>query len=251
MKLATLSDGSRDGQLAVVSRDLSHAHFASGIATRLQQVLDDWGFLAPQLEELSIALNHGRLRHAFNFEPQRCLAPLPRAFGLALPEGLRASDHLLGPTAALRVASDGLSAQARWAALHGDLNRGADASTALDAIRLVLLLAETPAHTSFAPVAVTPDELGEAWAQGRPNLPVQAMHNGRRVEALEDDAAGLGDQLAEWARTRSLRAGGLVASAARAKIAPLAVGDALRFEVKTPDGQSLFGAIEQDVSELG
>ena len=52
MKLATYQDGSRDGQLVVVSRDLSLAHFASGIATRLQAVLDDWNFLSPQLEEL-------------------------------------------------------------------------------------------------------------------------------------------------------------------------------------------------------
>ena len=36
MKLATYKDGSRDGQLVVVSRDLASAHYASGIATRLQ-----------------------------------------------------------------------------------------------------------------------------------------------------------------------------------------------------------------------
>ena len=42
MKLATYKDGSRDGQLVVVSRDLSSAHYATGIASRLQQVLDDW-----------------------------------------------------------------------------------------------------------------------------------------------------------------------------------------------------------------
>ena len=41
MKLATLQDGSRDGQLVVVSRDLAAAHYATGIANRLQQVLDD------------------------------------------------------------------------------------------------------------------------------------------------------------------------------------------------------------------
>ena len=52
MKLATYKDGSRDGQLVVVSRDLSTAHYATGIATRLQQVLDDWNFLAPQLQDL-------------------------------------------------------------------------------------------------------------------------------------------------------------------------------------------------------
>ena len=45
MKLATYKDGSRDGQLVVVSRDLNQAHFATATDTRLQQVLDDWNFL--------------------------------------------------------------------------------------------------------------------------------------------------------------------------------------------------------------
>jgi fumarylacetoacetate (FAA) hydrolase len=47
MKLATYKDGSRDGQLVVVSRDLTTAHYATGIAHTLQHVLDDWNFLAP------------------------------------------------------------------------------------------------------------------------------------------------------------------------------------------------------------
>ncbi len=48
MKLATYKDGSRDGQLVVVSRDLGTAHYATGIASKLQQVLDDWELpLAP------------------------------------------------------------------------------------------------------------------------------------------------------------------------------------------------------------
>jgi hypothetical protein len=50
MKLAPYRDGSRDGQLVVVSRDLSRAHFATGIATRMPSLLDDWNFLSPQLE---------------------------------------------------------------------------------------------------------------------------------------------------------------------------------------------------------
>ena len=53
MKLATYRDGSRDGQLVVVSRDLGTAHYATGIAARLQQVLDDWNFLSPQLQDLT------------------------------------------------------------------------------------------------------------------------------------------------------------------------------------------------------
>jgi len=79
MKLATYKDGSRDGQLVAVSRDLSTAHYATGIAHTLQQVLDDWNFLAPQLQDLSQTLNHGKARHGFPFEPERCMAPLPRA----------------------------------------------------------------------------------------------------------------------------------------------------------------------------
>lgn len=78
MKLATLKDGSRDGQLLVVSRDLGTAHFATGIAQRLQQALDDWNFIAPQLQDLYDALNHGRARHPFPFDPAQCMAPLPR-----------------------------------------------------------------------------------------------------------------------------------------------------------------------------
>ena len=60
MKLATYKDGSRDGQLLVVSRDLSTAHYATGIADRMQQVLDDWNFISPQLQDLSVSLNQGR-----------------------------------------------------------------------------------------------------------------------------------------------------------------------------------------------
>ena len=79
MKLATYQDGSRDGQLVVVSRDLRQAHYATGTASRLLAVFDDWNFLAPQLQDLYDELNAGRLRHAFAFQAERCLAPLPRA----------------------------------------------------------------------------------------------------------------------------------------------------------------------------
>ena len=74
MKLATYKDGSRDGQLVVVSRDLTIAHPATHIASRLQQALDDWGFIAPQLNDLYVTLNHGKARHSFQFDAQRCAA---------------------------------------------------------------------------------------------------------------------------------------------------------------------------------
>lgn len=80
MKLATLKDGSRDGQLAVVSRDLKTAHFATHIAGTLQRALDDWAFHAPQLQDLYDQLNAGRARHPFAFDAANCMAPLPRAY---------------------------------------------------------------------------------------------------------------------------------------------------------------------------
>jgi fumarylacetoacetate (FAA) hydrolase len=168
MKLATYHDGSRDGQLVVVSRDLRLAHYASGIAGRLQQVLDDWNFLAPQLEDLAQTLNHGKARHAFAFDPQRCMAPLPRAYqwadgsaylphvelvrktcGAALPEDWPteplvcqgASDALLGPRDAIVCPDpdDGIDFGAQVAAITGDIARGTGADAALEGIRLLTL----------------------------------------------------------------------------------------------------------------
>ena len=90
MKLASLNDGSRDGQLVVVSRDLTTAHYATGVADHLQQVLDDWNFMAPQLQDLYDTLNHGKARHAFPLDVRLCMAPLPRAHLLALADAYRA-----------------------------------------------------------------------------------------------------------------------------------------------------------------
>ena len=168
MKLASYKDGSRDGQLVVVSRDLTVAHYATGIATRLQQVLDDWAFLAPQLETLSQTLNQGRARHAFPFDPGRCMAPLPRAFQWAdgsaylnhvalvrrarraavppprrppPPPDPRGRRDLLGPTDDIRVPSEkmGIDFEAELAVVTGDVPMGSTPEQALDGIRLVML----------------------------------------------------------------------------------------------------------------
>src|SRR5471032_3212987 len=80
MKLATLKDGTRDGQLVVVSRDLRTAAIADAIVPTLQRALDDWTFYAPQLLDLSDSLNQGRARHSFAFDASACMAPLPRAY---------------------------------------------------------------------------------------------------------------------------------------------------------------------------
>ena len=168
MKLATYQDGSRDGQLVVVSRDLTLAHYASGVATRLQQVLDDWNFLSPQLEELSQTLNQGKARHAFAFEPEKCMAPLPRAYqwadgsafinhvelvrkarGAEVPESFYSdplmyqggSDDFLGPRDAIVAVSTehGIDFEAEVAVITGDVTMGSTPDAAIDAIRLLML----------------------------------------------------------------------------------------------------------------
>jgi fumarylacetoacetate (FAA) hydrolase len=169
MKLATLRDGSRDGQLAVVSRDLATAHFASGIAGRLQQVLDDWDFLAPQLDDLYQTLNEGRARHAFPFDPAQCMAPLPRAYQWAdgsayvnhvelvrkarkaeMPETFwtdplmyqGGSDDLMGPCDPIVCASEdwGIDFEAEVAVVTADVPMGSTPEQAAEQVRLLLLV---------------------------------------------------------------------------------------------------------------
>lgn len=248
MKLATLRDGSRDGQLVVVSRDLASAHYATGIAQRLQQVLDDWGFLAPQLQDLYDALNAGRARHAFPFDPAQCLAPLPRAYqcleavpgspGAAVPALQQLAGDALGgardPLPERAVAAD-LDFGAGLAVVTGDLPAASTSDQALDAVRLLMLCnsvalrALEPAEraagggaqhsrptTVFGPVAVTPDELGAAWSRGRLSLVLAVLRNGRPLARCDAAgmAAGFGELLAHAARTRPLGAGSIVCSGA-------------------------------------
>lgn len=269
MKLATYDDGSRDGQLVVVSRDLAQAHYATGIATRLQQVLDDWGFMSPQLEDLSTQLNHGRLRHAFNFEPQKCRAPLPRAFGFASADAARlsrgGSADFLGAMDAARFASEAsaIGCLPGLAAITGDVAQGVSAAQALDGVRLLMLVADwrltavqsgavhSHAATACGPVAVTPDELGAAWRGGRVELALQAMRNGRKLAPASDAAplASFGTLIADLATTRRLGAGQMIgAFGSPVSSNPLKFGDSLRIDLKAADGLSVFGAIDQDIT---
>ena len=168
MKLATLNDGSRDGQLLVVSRDLSTAHFATGIATRMQALLDDWNFISPQLEDLYATLNGGKARHAFAFDAKQCMAPLPRAYqwadgsaylnhvelvrkarGATVPESFYSdplmyqggSDDLLGAMQDAHFADEawGIDFEAEVAVITGDVAVGASPEQALEAVRLLML----------------------------------------------------------------------------------------------------------------
>ena len=169
MKLATLKDGSRDGQLVVVSRDLASAHFATGVASTLQRVLDDWNFVSPQLEDLYATLNGGKARHAFVFDPRACMAPLPRACqwvdgsaylnhvelvrkarGADMPASFfedplmyqGGSDDFLGPCDDAPFGSTdwGIDFESEIAVVTGDVASGCTADNALESVRLLMLV---------------------------------------------------------------------------------------------------------------
>jgi fumarylacetoacetate (FAA) hydrolase len=196
MKLATYKDGSRDGQLVVVSRDLSHAQYPTGIASRSQQALDDWSFISPQLQDVYDALNSGqtsRMRNAFPFDPKQCMAPLPRAYQWAdgsaylnhvelvrkarnseVPTSFYqdplmyqgGSDDFIGPCDDIACMSEafGIDFEAEVAVITGDVKMGSTPEQALDGIRLVMLANDVSLRN------LIPDELakGFGFVQSKP-----------------------------------------------------------------------------------
>ena len=78
MKLATLKNGTRDGRLVVVSRDLSRATDAAPVAATMQQLVEDWDARAPGLQSIYELLNAGGALHDFAFDPAQAMSLLPR-----------------------------------------------------------------------------------------------------------------------------------------------------------------------------
>ncbi|SAL69399.1 fumarylacetoacetate (FAA) hydrolase [Caballeronia choica] len=326
MKLATLKDGTRDGQLVVVSRDLRTAAIADAIVGTLQRALDDWTFYAPQLLDLYDSLNQGRARHAFPFDSKSCMAPLPRAFqwadgsayvnhvelvrrarGAEMPPEFwtdplmyqGGSDDFIGPADDIVCASEafGIDFEAEIAALTTDVPMTAKPDEALKSVRLLMLVNDVslrnliPAElakgfgffqskpaTAFSPVAVTPDELGDAWREGRVHRPMTVHWNGKKVGQPDcgiDMVFHFGQLIAHAAKTRNLRAGSIVGSGTISNKdakrgycciaekrcletiehgAPqtefMKFGDSVKIEMFDAAGKSIFGAIDQAVVAL-
>ncbi|MEX0916375.1 MAG: fumarylacetoacetate hydrolase family protein, partial [Wenzhouxiangellaceae bacterium] len=132
-------------------------------------------------------------------------------------------------------------------------------------------------RSSLAPVVVTPDELGDAWRENKLHRPLVTHYNGKlfgEPEAGEDMQFDFAELLAHAAKSRPLAAGTLLGSGTIANqdtrrgasclaekrmleiIANgkpetpfMQFGDRVRIEMTDPDGNSYFGAIEQEVVE--
>lgn len=322
MKLATLKNGGRDGQLVLVSRDNAWALQVSAVADTLQQALENWARVEPKLQQLSAELNAGQAIGAFAFDAAQAMAPLPRAyqwldgsaflshgalmqkaFNLAPIDGAEhtplmyqgAGDDFLGGHDDIPLPSEaqGIDFEGEFGVLVDEVPMGCDAEQALGHIKLIVqindvsLRALAPREmvtgfgflqakpsSSFAPLAITPDELGEAWREGRVQLPLQVQWNEQWFGHPHGGAMNFhfGQLIAHAALTRRLRAGTVIGSGTvsnsdrsvgsaciaerraiemiehgAAQTAFMRFGDRVRMDVQGADGQSLFGAIEQRI----
>ena len=169
MKLGSLKEGGRDGTLVVVSRDLTRAVRATGIAPTLQRALEDWDNAAPRLNALAQSLESGDADGVFDLDPNALAAPLPRAYefvdgsaylphvervrrarGAEVPESFytdplmyqATSAGFLGPRDPVRVTSEdyGIDLEAEIVVVTGDVPMAATPEQAAGHIQLVGLV---------------------------------------------------------------------------------------------------------------
>lgn len=169
MKLATLKDGSRDGRLVVVSRDLSHYQAVPKISATLQHALDNWDLVSPRLQAVYDILNTGEAVDARPFDQHACHSPLPRAYQWAdgsayinhvelvrkarnadVPASFYTdplmyqggSDSFIGPNDPIYALSTdwGIDLEAELAVITADVPMGVSVEDAAAAIRLVMLV---------------------------------------------------------------------------------------------------------------
>ncbi len=331
MKLATLNNGRPDGQLVVVSTDLTRCVSAGRIAPTLQAALDDWTAHAPALAALGAELDAGAIAGQ-PFDPVRALAPLPRAYQwidgagyLSHLERVRSlkgskdaelqstrpllyqggSDSLAAPTAPIVVPETDLALdfEAEVAVITGPVPMRATREQAAAAIRLVTVCNDVSLRrlvvddlqngfgffhakpsTSFAPVVIAPETLGDVWRDNRLHLPVRVEVNGTlfgQPNAGTDMHFDFADLIVEATRTRSLAAGTIIGGGTvsnrhdeslpikrdgigfaciaeartvekikygRARTPFLKPGDTLRIGAVGADGRSVFGDISQSVA---
>lgn len=322
MKLGTLNDGSRDGRLVVVRRDLQTFASVDDVAPHLQAALDRWDQVAPQLQARFDDLQAGRI-DGQPVRPEAFASPLPRAYewidgsaflnhvilvrkarGAEPPETLETdpliyqggSGHFLAPTEDIPLVDPawGLDFESEVVVYLGDVPRGTTAADAEKHVRLVGICNDVSLRglipgelakgfgffvskpaTAFAPFVVTPDELGDAWRDGRLHRRLRSTYNGDVVgdcDAGPEMHFSFHQLIEHIAQSRSFTAGtilgsGTVSNADRSrgisclaerrmietieKGAPetpfMKVGDTIEIEMFDDDGASVFGAIRQKV----
>ncbi len=320
MKLASLKAG-RDGQLVVVSKDLSRMIAVSDIAKTLQKALDRWESAGPALEKVYERLNDGDYPGAQDFDVTLCAAPLPRAYqwldgsayvnhvelvrkarGAEIPDSFwtdplmyqGGSDQMLGPCDDVPVGNTewGIDFEAEVVVVTDDVPMGTDVDEVESHIRLIGLVNDVslrnliPAElgkgfgfvqskpaSSFSPVFVTPDELGDSWKGGMIHRPLVVHRNDElfgQPNCATDMTFNFLQLVAHAAKTRRLGAGTIIGSGTisnldrsvgscciverrmletiadgQPRTGFLNVGERVRIEMIDDAGSTIFGAIDQ------
>lgn len=262
MKLASLENGTRDGSLVIVTGDLSRCVCVSGTAPTLQQALDNWAEISPELARHAALLEREQ-DMGEPFDQSCCRSPLPRAYqwadgsafvnhvelvrkarGAEMPESFWSeplmyqggSDSFLNPHGNIMLADEawGVDFEAEIAVVTNDVPMGVSRGAALDHVVLIMLandvslrnlipgelakgfgFLQSKPSTAFSPIALTPDELGVAWAGGKVHLPLLSGLNGSSFgspDAGVDMTFDFGELICHAARTRSLCAGSIIGS---------------------------------------
>lgn len=269
MRFATLKDGSLDGRLIVVCRQLKRAVAVPTIAPNLLTALQHWETVQAPLQAVYDALNAGTAADAFDFDPSACAAPLPRSpqwldgsaflnHGHLMERAFNtppiphfdtipvmyqgASDDFLGPQddVSLPTEADGIDFEGEFGVVCGPVPMAPSPDEALACVRLLVQVndwslralgphemktgfgfLQAKPSTAFAPVAVTPDELGAAWQNGRVQLNLHVQWNGERFGEPNGREMNFsfGQLVAHAARTRRLTAGCIVGSGTVSNVA--------------------------------
>lgn len=158
MKLGSLKEGGRDGTLVVVSRDLTRAVRATGIAATMQQALEDWSNAAPRLNALYEQLQAGAAEGAFDLDHAALAAPLPRAYefvdGSAYLPHVERVRRARGAEVPESFYTDPLMYQATSAGFYGPL----DPVVVPDEAHGIDLEAEIVVVTDDVPMGATPEQ---------------------------------------------------------------------------------------------
>jgi fumarylacetoacetate (FAA) hydrolase len=219
MKLASL-DGGREARLFVVSDDLGWCVSAAEIAPTMRAAQADWGRCEPLLRGVAAFLNRGGQRYV-RFEP---------ADGSA-----RTVFAVQGPVEVRRGA----------AVIVGAVAKGCGRAEAVAAVRLVMLELDCPKGAARSPVAVTVESLGEAWRDGRfSGAPALELDGDPVAESpIVLDFAGA---IVEAARTDDVAEGSVISLSdpRPVRLASVADGAVLRYELRDALSRSTFGAVE-------
>ncbi len=193
MKLATLKNGTRDGRLVVVSRDLSRCTDASSAARTFQEAMDNWDRAEARLQDLSFALENNAVP-SDRFHERHCESPLPRAYqwvdGSAYVNHVElvrrarkaemprefwtdplmyqgGSDSFYGPRDPIPMSDEayGIDFEAEIAVITGDVPMGVQTADAAGHIRLLMLVNDVSLRN------LIPAELGKGFGffQGKPS----------------------------------------------------------------------------------